>query len=203
MVQARLDTLGSDAKRVLRAASIFGQSFRREGVSALISDRDRAAIATSLGVLVEREVILAEGGGGDQYVFRHALLRDAAYAMLTEGDRGLGHLLAGEWLEQNDERDAIVLVEHFERAAIARAPYAGAARRRRRRWRETTSRARSPARGAPSSWAPRARRVRGCGCARPKRTSGAANTRWPRRARATRSPTPMRATTPGSRVSAS
>jgi len=61
MVQARLDTLGSDAKRVLRAASIFGQSFRREGGSALISDRDRAAIATSLGVLVEREVILAEG----------------------------------------------------------------------------------------------------------------------------------------------
>ena len=27
MVQARLDALGSDAKRVLRAASIFGQAF--------------------------------------------------------------------------------------------------------------------------------------------------------------------------------
>ena len=119
MVQARLDTLGADAKRVMRAASIFGQSFRRNGVAALISDR--AAIAASLEVLVAREVIHADdedatgGGDADAYIFRHALLRDAAYAMLTEGDRGLGHLLAGEWLEQHEERDAIVLIEHFER----------------------------------------------------------------------------------------
>jgi len=122
MVQARLDTMAADAKRVMRAASIFGRSFRRDGVSALISDRDRAAIDTALEVLVTREVIHpetdAEGGdaGPDRYIFRHALLRDAAYAMLTEGDRGLGHLLAGEWLEQqHEERDAIVLIEHFER----------------------------------------------------------------------------------------
>jgi tetratricopeptide (TPR) repeat protein len=115
MVQARLDALGSDAKRVLRAASIFGLGFRQGGVSALISDRDRLGLATCLDVLVTREVVVPKGGGKDEYLFRHALLRDAAYAMLTEGDRGLGHLLAGEWLEKSDDRDAIVLVEHFER----------------------------------------------------------------------------------------
>ncbi|HET6149010.1 MAG TPA: protein kinase [Polyangia bacterium] len=117
MVQARLDTLGADAKRVLRAASVFGLSFRRGGVSALISDRDRAALEGSLEALVAREVILPEGL--DEYVFRHALLREAAYAMLTEGDRGLGHLLAGEWLEQSERPDAQVLVEHFERGGDA------------------------------------------------------------------------------------
>jgi tetratricopeptide (TPR) repeat protein len=119
MVQARLDALGSDPKRVLRAASVFGQSFTRAGVSALLSDRDRQILPMCLDVLVSREVIFptdGEGGAAPEvYVFRHALLRDAAYEMLTEGDRGLGHLLAGEFLEKGRERDAILLVEHFER----------------------------------------------------------------------------------------
>jgi tetratricopeptide (TPR) repeat protein len=35
--------------------------------------------------------------------------------MLTESDRALGHLLAGQWLEQAGETDAMVLAEHFER----------------------------------------------------------------------------------------
>jgi serine/threonine protein kinase len=113
MVQARLDTLGSDAKRVLRAASIFGISFSRDDISALISDRNLPALDAALEALVAREVILPEGT--DRYVFRHSLLREAAYAMLTEGDRGLGHLLAGEWLEKSEVRDPLILVEHFER----------------------------------------------------------------------------------------
>jgi eukaryotic-like serine/threonine-protein kinase len=117
MVQARLDALGSDPKRVLRAASVFGQSFTRAGVSALLSDRDRQILPTCLDVLVSREVIFGKEGGAAEggYVFRHAVLRDAAYAMLTEGDRALGHLLAAEHLERGGERDAILLVEHFER----------------------------------------------------------------------------------------
>jgi tetratricopeptide (TPR) repeat protein len=42
--------------------------------------------------------------------------------MLTEGDRALGHLLAGEFIERSGKRDAIVLVEHFERGGdLARA----------------------------------------------------------------------------------
>ena len=123
MVQARLDALGTDAKRVLRAASVFGQTFTRSGVSALISDRDRACLSDCLNVLISREVIFARGPASpDEYVFRHALLRDVAYAMLTEGDRSLGHLLAGEFLQNTSEREAIVLVEHFERGRdLARA----------------------------------------------------------------------------------
>src|SRR5262249_52931021 len=47
--------------------------------------------------------------------FRHGLVREAAYAMLTEGDRRIGHLLAADWLELAGEGEAIVLAEHFER----------------------------------------------------------------------------------------
>ena len=36
-------------------------------------------------------------------------------ARLTEEDRKTGHALAGEWLERQGERDALVLAEHFER----------------------------------------------------------------------------------------
>jgi len=49
-----------------------------------------------------------------QYRFRHDVLREAAYATLTEGDRRLGHHLAGEWLARNGERRAAALAAHFE-----------------------------------------------------------------------------------------
>jgi tetratricopeptide (TPR) repeat protein len=42
-------------------------------------------------------------------------VRDAAYSMLTEEDRILGHRLAAEWLEGAGEPDALVLAEHYER----------------------------------------------------------------------------------------
>jgi tetratricopeptide (TPR) repeat protein len=115
MVQARLDALGEDPRRVLRAASVFGQAFSLAGVGSLLSDRDRQILPMCLDVLVTREVLFPRGADGDEYAFRHALLRDAAYAMLTEGDRALGHLLAAEFLERSHAHDAIVLVEHYER----------------------------------------------------------------------------------------
>jgi hypothetical protein len=43
-------------------------------------------------------------------------VRDAAYAMLTDADRALGHLLAAQFLEEAGERDALVLAEHWERS---------------------------------------------------------------------------------------
>src|SRR5262249_17252726 len=36
IVQARLDALGEDAKLLIRAGSVFGQSFRLEGLKALL-----------------------------------------------------------------------------------------------------------------------------------------------------------------------
>src|SRR5262249_40396707 len=53
--------------------------------------------------------------GEVEYWFRHALVREAAYGMLTEEDRSIGHRLAAEWLEQAGAADAMVLAEHFER----------------------------------------------------------------------------------------
>ena len=52
--------------------------------------------------------------GEDEIAFRHALLREGAYAMLTERDRALGHALAGAWLDEHGERDPMVLARHFQ-----------------------------------------------------------------------------------------
>jgi hypothetical protein len=120
-VEARLEGLEVEARRVLRAASIFGGAFWLDGVAALLGGADRAPRTRQwLATLIEREVVVrrAEGRFPDEeeYGFRHALLREAAYAMLTDGDRVLGHRLAAEWLERRGESDPMVLAEHFERA---------------------------------------------------------------------------------------
>jgi eukaryotic-like serine/threonine-protein kinase len=117
MLQTRLDALGSHAARVLRAASIFGQTFDVGGVRSMMGELDPRT-TEAMHVLVEREVIQPQqGSDSNQFVFRHALVREASYATLTERDRGLGHRLAGEWLAATGETDAMVLADHFDKGA--------------------------------------------------------------------------------------
>jgi len=121
MVQNRLDALGDDARRLLRAASIFGQRFRVDGVARLLGeDRTLCALAESLDELAAGEVLRrttapSSAAGEREYAFRHELVRETAYASLTDEDRTLGHRLAGQWLEEVGGADAVALAEHFVR----------------------------------------------------------------------------------------
>ena len=118
MMQERIEALEVDARRVLRAASVFGQTFWRGGLLAL-SGGDDAQLGDWINLLIEREVIGPRSDGrfpGEQELaFRHELVREAVYATLTDDDRCRGHRLAGEWLEARGERSALALGEHFER----------------------------------------------------------------------------------------
>jgi eukaryotic-like serine/threonine-protein kinase len=115
MTQARLEALRPAARKVLRAASIFGQSFWGGGVAALTAGDSAGA----LHELVRRELVVMQPRsrfeGEPELAFRHDIVRQAAYEMLLDDDRALGHRLAGEWLEGAGETDALVLAEHFER----------------------------------------------------------------------------------------
>jgi tetratricopeptide (TPR) repeat protein len=117
MVQARLDRLEPDARRVLRAASIFGQVFWAGGVAALLGD-EAVKPYEWLAELEKREVIVPRAAekfpGEKEYAFRNAPVRDAAYASFTDEDRALGHQLAAAFLEAAGEADAVVLAEHLE-----------------------------------------------------------------------------------------
>jgi serine/threonine protein kinase/tetratricopeptide (TPR) repeat protein len=120
MVQARLHALDAEARRVLRAGAIFGEVFWRAGAQALVGGETGAfALDEWLGELCRQELVVERHPsrlpGQHEFKFRHALVRDAAYEMLTAEDRELGHRLAGEWLRDAGEQDPRVLAEHFAR----------------------------------------------------------------------------------------
>ncbi|MBI4702525.1 MAG: protein kinase [Deltaproteobacteria bacterium] len=122
MVQARLAALEPEARRVLRAASVFGQAFWRSALGALLgAEQAGADLDDWLGALGEQELVSRRSEskfpGEQEHSFRSALVREASYAMLTEQDRTLGHRLARRWLERAGEREAMVLAEHCERGA--------------------------------------------------------------------------------------
>lgn len=116
-VEKRIESLSPAERRVLRAASVFGPTFAAGGVEALLGD-DSIDVETSLARLCERELVLPRAplfAGQASFCFRHGLVREAAYHMLTDDDRRLGHLLAADWLAGTGERDPALLAEHFER----------------------------------------------------------------------------------------
>ncbi|MEI8256856.1 MAG: hypothetical protein WCJ30_14380, partial [Deltaproteobacteria bacterium] len=123
MVQSRMEAIGPEARRVLRAASVFGERFWPGGLQRLLGHADPGETERWLRQLVEQEIVdpPLEGRfqGHPEYGFRHGLLRDAAYATLTETDRTAAHRLAGEWLVAAGERQARVLAAHFERGGDA------------------------------------------------------------------------------------
>lgn len=119
MVQSRLSARSSEARRVLRAASVFGEAFWPGAVAALLGGAGGLeTVRGALEELSQGEVVMrrreSRFPGEEELAFRHALLREGAYATLTAPDRELGHKLAGAWLSRHGETDPIVLAEHFE-----------------------------------------------------------------------------------------
>lgn len=130
MVQSRVAKLPAEARRVLRAASIFGEVFWHEGVAMLLGSTDIANdVENWLRMLREQELVEPKRTSRfptqQEYGFRHALFREAAYAMLTDADRTTGHLLAATFLEEHGETGAPLLATHFDlaRAPLRAAPY--------------------------------------------------------------------------------
>ena len=100
---ARLDALG-DSKEIAQVASVaaLGGEFGLELLQA-VTDQDEADVREALDELMRAE-LLYERGGSDVpvYVFKHALIRDAAYRSLLRSARRDVH-----------GRIADVLVERF------------------------------------------------------------------------------------------
>ncbi len=120
MVQARLQELPPEARRILRAASVFGPAFWESGLHQLLGDiQAQEGCAEWLAVLEDRELVTRREEtrfpGHAEYAFRHAFVCEAAYGMLTEEDRKRGHRGAGAWLQEAGESDAGTLGAHFER----------------------------------------------------------------------------------------
>ncbi|HEX2574083.1 MAG TPA: protein kinase [Polyangia bacterium] len=124
MIEARLWRLDPEARRILRVASLFGESFWRRGVMELLGDNDQRGDEFDrwLKILVSEELIVPHGTSrypnDKEFGFRHALLREAALNIFNEDERVLGHRMAAEYLERQGETDPLVLAEHYERGGV-------------------------------------------------------------------------------------
>ncbi len=117
MLQARILRLEPEARLALLSGSFLGRTFWTGAVRALRGQEETpGALELALEKMVELEFLEHPTDnalpGEKAYRFRHALMRDAAYALVPEGNRAAGHRIAGEWLERVGEADKRVLAEH-------------------------------------------------------------------------------------------
>jgi class 3 adenylate cyclase len=116
---AQLDDLPAEARSAARRAAIAGRRFPVAALEALNVPDGRA----SLAILEGRALIagpLPNPITGDEYSYRHALLRDAGYASLSRAERARLHVRFAGWLERTAGDRVAEVAEaiggHFEAA---------------------------------------------------------------------------------------
>jgi class 3 adenylate cyclase/tetratricopeptide (TPR) repeat protein len=135
IVTARLDSLPPEERSVLLDAAVVGKVFWRGALGAVTDDAGQ--LGDVLGALERRDLIRRDREsaieGDPQYAFKHVLIRDAAYDMLTRPQRRERHRRVAQFLEHEtsaggettaplarhwrEAGDAERAVEHFVRAA--------------------------------------------------------------------------------------
>ncbi len=100
VVETRLVRLDPEARRVLRAASLCGDSFDFEAVLALLGLKGRVALGNTLEALVANHFLSRGSQVSSTYSFCRKLVREAAFSMLTMADRDAGVVRARQWLEE-------------------------------------------------------------------------------------------------------
>ncbi len=116
VIAARIDRLPADAKRVLQHASVVGRFFTARVLRAT-GDPDGGALDRALAHLLRAELIrewarLPEA----EYLFKHALTQEAAYASLLAEQRRALHRSVAAYLEQTaaaGEGQAGLLARHW------------------------------------------------------------------------------------------
>src|SRR5262249_22072247 len=94
---ARLDRLGG-AKEVAQLAAALGREFSYELLRAA-SPLHEEALARAVAGLVSAEILHRRGAGlGATYLYKHALIQDAAYQSMVKGARQALHLRVAEAL---------------------------------------------------------------------------------------------------------
>lgn len=126
VLAARLDRLPLEDKRVAQHAAIVGRIFWQR----LLSDIIDHPVSTSLASIEERQMVmrLTESQIADdwEWLFRHVLVQEVAYASVTKAVRRDVHRMVAEWLETHAggraEYFTPLIAYHYEQAqACAKA----------------------------------------------------------------------------------
>ena len=118
VLAARIDLLPPAEKAALQAAAVIGRVFWTGPVYELTG-----GVQPDFGLLEERDFVRRRQGsslaGEREYVIKHALTREVAYASLPKAVRGHRHAAFADWLERRGEgRDehAPLLAYHYAEA---------------------------------------------------------------------------------------
>ncbi len=117
MIAARLDTLPLEEKELLQDAAVVGRVFWLGALGG-----ERWTLEERLHSLARREFVTrnrrSSVAGEDEYVFRHALVRDVAYEQIPRAERADKHRAAAEWIESlgRIEDHAEMLAHHYASA---------------------------------------------------------------------------------------
>ncbi len=122
-LMARLDQF-APVKRLAQTAAVIGREFLYDtllAVSGIAADR----LDIALSQLAEAELIYADAPAPDrQFIFKHALVRDAAYESLLKRDRRRLHGKVADALEAQFSRSAAVdpelLAHHYTEAGLTK-----------------------------------------------------------------------------------
>jgi class 3 adenylate cyclase/tetratricopeptide (TPR) repeat protein len=101
LLTARLDQLPDEERTVIEAASVEGKVFHQGSIAALVSNAG-GSIQGHLMALVRKELVRPSRplfSGEHCFVFRHLLIRDAAYESIPKEARAAYHERHAEWLE--------------------------------------------------------------------------------------------------------
>ena len=124
LLTARLDALGA-AKRIAQIGGTIGREFSLTLLQAVLEHAGSSITAgdalAELAELVRAGVLLARRDSGDTgFMFRHALLRDAAYRSLLERDRLRLHqviaAVVADRFQELAERQPQLLAFHYTEA---------------------------------------------------------------------------------------
>ncbi|MBZ9867010.1 AAA family ATPase [Mesorhizobium sp. CA15] len=99
-LMARLDRLGSAAKEVAQVGAVLGREFSYELLAA-VAQRNAAELNGALDQLVGAGLVFCRGTRPlATYLFKHALVQDAAYGTLLRAKRQELHKLVADVLEE-------------------------------------------------------------------------------------------------------
>ena len=108
VLQARLDSLPSEEKLLLQRAAVVGRLFWDTAVAELKDNEESSLSEEELTALLEavrdRELVFRRErsvfAGAQEYIFKHALLRDVAYETVLRRLRRVYHRQVARWLER-------------------------------------------------------------------------------------------------------
>ncbi len=116
-IQVSLDSLDEDEADALGRLSVLGATVWDEALAHLGLDAPERV----LEALTEREILVTHDvsrfSAHRERHFKHAMVRDVAYARLGHVERRELHALAADWLERVGE-DAAIVAGHFDLAEL-------------------------------------------------------------------------------------